>query len=166
MTHEVTPNSVEGIVVYVTDAFSAALSGKTDLYVRIRRGSDGFFLDWSDSTFKNSGWTTLDQLLTEQDAVLSQGTYEAILDLSVITNLDDPEDLIVIPSQTPGTDAVLPGPAELLVRGSEGANQIANAPTPWPPAPNSLLDRLANKDAGQGYNQSSDSLEAIRDRIG
>lgn len=34
--------------------------------VGIMRLRDGFFLDWSDSTFKNSGWTTKYRALAEQ----------------------------------------------------------------------------------------------------
>jgi hypothetical protein len=46
------------------------------------------------------------------------------------------------------------------------AQQIADAPTVWPPVAGSLLDRLTNADVSQTYDASTDSLEAIRNRIG
>jgi flagellar capping protein FliD len=49
---------------------------------------------------------------------------------------------------------------------TSAAEKIDTIPTDWPPTPGSLLDRLANKDGGQTYDQSRDSLEGIRDIIG
>ena len=45
------------------------------------------------------------------------------------------------------------------------ANKIDLAALSWPPATNSLIDRIANKDGGQTYDRSTDSLEAIRDEL-
>lgn len=47
-------------------------------------------------------------------------------------------------------------------------DKIDIAPTLGTPAvtSGSLLDRLANKGAGKTYNQATDSLEGIRDRLG
>ena len=39
----------------------------TGIDVRIFRPSDGFWWDWNDGTFKNAGWTTKEQALTEDD---------------------------------------------------------------------------------------------------
>lgn len=39
--------------------------------VALRRLSDGYYLDWNDNTFKNSGWTTKNASMTDQ----SNGDY-------------------------------------------------------------------------------------------
>lgn len=45
--------------------------------IRICRQSDGFFLDWSDDTFKTvAGVVTLDETLTAKDATNAPGIYE------------------------------------------------------------------------------------------
>ena len=44
--------------------------------IRICRHSDGFFLDWSDDTFKTvASVVTLDQVLVAKDAVNAPGLY-------------------------------------------------------------------------------------------
>lgn len=43
--------------------------------LRIRRNTDGYQYDWNDGTFKASGWTTLDGVATEPDAVNDPGAY-------------------------------------------------------------------------------------------
>ena len=59
--------------------------------------------------------------------------------------------------------------AELTNDLAEGARDQANkidlAALSWPPASNSLVDRIANKDGSQTYDKSTDSLEAIRDYL-
>ncbi len=110
----ITTGTVEPIQILAADVLGAPLPGKTDLFVRVRRDSDGFYLDWADLVFKAAGWTTRDQLLTEQDAVLAPGLYAVTGGLDTATFTDDP-DLLIISLQTPGTDAVLPTPAELKV---------------------------------------------------
>lgn len=42
-------------------------SGVTAIAVGICRLSDGYWLDWSDATFKNTGWVTQYQALTEDE---------------------------------------------------------------------------------------------------
>jgi len=43
--------------------------------LRIKRRSDGFYLDFFDNTFKAAGWTTLNVTMTELDATNAQGIY-------------------------------------------------------------------------------------------
>lgn len=109
--------AVEPVQVYVQDAAGDALPGLTDLYLRIRRDSDGKFLDWNDSTFKSAGWTTLDLPLTEADAALAPGIYEVPggVDTGSWTNANPDDNYLVYPLQSPGTNARLPGPGELKV---------------------------------------------------
>ncbi len=113
-TH-VQTGAVEPIQVYIVDAAGQSLTGLTDLYVRVRRFSDGFYLDWNDDTFKSSGWTTLDQLLSEVDATNLPGVYEVSggFDTSAITNPSADDTYTVYPLQTPGTNAKVPSPAEI-----------------------------------------------------
>jgi hypothetical protein len=47
----------------------------------------------------------------------------------------------------------------------EQAKKIDVAAVSWPPASNSLIDRITNKDGSQTYDKSTDSLEAIRDYL-
>ena len=107
----------EPIQVFTVDDSAAPLTGLTDLFVKIRRNSDGQYLDWFDQTFKVVGWTTLNQVLSEVDATNSPGVYEVTggLDTSALTNSSPDDVYIVVPLQTPGTNARLPGPGEIKV---------------------------------------------------
>lgn len=86
-------------------------TGLADLFVRLQRESDGFFLDWADLTFKSSLWTTKEKILTQVDATNLPGLYEVVgrLDFSAITNKVANDDYTIFPLQTPGTNARLPG---------------------------------------------------------
>ena len=109
--------TTEPIRVYAVDGNSAPLTGLTDLYVRIERASDGFLFDWNDLTFKGSGWTTLNQLLTEADATNLPGVYDVTggFDTSTVTNLATDDRYTVYALQTPGTNARLPVPVSFDV---------------------------------------------------
>lgn len=92
-------------------------TGLGDLFVRVQRYSDSWFLDWADMTFKASGWTTLDKPLTEVDAVNAPGLYRVTggLDTSAITNHTVGDTFVVTPRQSPPGSAVLPAPSELRI---------------------------------------------------
>lgn len=109
--------TVEPIQLFVINDEGDPLTGKTDLFIRLRRESDGGYLDWVDNTFKAVGWTTRDQPLTEIDVTLAAGFYEVPNGLDTSVNIVEfkDQDLTVIPLQTPGIDAVLPVPEELKV---------------------------------------------------
>ena len=53
--------------------------------ILIRRVSDNFIYDWSDSAFKSSGWTTKSQDMAEVDASNFAGVYDAALDVGAFT---------------------------------------------------------------------------------
>lgn len=72
---QVQTGGTEIIEILAIDVYGAALTGLTDLKIDIRRKSDGKLLDFNDSTFKSSGWTTRQQVLTETDAVNEAGWY-------------------------------------------------------------------------------------------
>lgn len=66
---EIEYGDVEPIVV------NTFITGHT-VSIRIFRHSDGFFLDWSDDTFKTAGAVvTISQPLVEQDSVNAPGIY-------------------------------------------------------------------------------------------
>ena len=113
----ITSRTIEPIQIPATDNTGAPLTGKTDLFVRVRRESDGEYLDFADGFFKAAGWTTRDAVLAESDATLAPGLYERVGGLDTRTNPAEftDEDLTIISLQTPGTDAVLPGPFEVKV---------------------------------------------------
>jgi len=108
--------AVEPIQLFVVDVAGAPLTGLADIYVRARR-EDGKYLDWADMTFKASGWTTLNKILAEADAINAPGLYLATggLDTSAITNPITDDYYSIIPLQTPGTNAQLPGPSQIAV---------------------------------------------------
>lgn len=51
-------------VYTIVDSLGAHVSGQT-VALRIQRASDGYFYDFADSTFKNSGWTNKTVNLSE-----------------------------------------------------------------------------------------------------
>lgn len=109
-------SDVEPIVI------NTFIAGQT-VTIRICRNSDGFFLDWSDDTFKAVGSvTTLDQALMEKDAINAPGIYVLSsvnhptgLDTSILSVLDPSvdESLVVIPNVTGPPRNVAPGEIKL-----------------------------------------------------
>lgn len=73
----------EPIVVLIVDKDGNELTGLTNIKIKIRRASDGFYLDWSDNTFKASP-TQLLEALSEISATFSPGEYH----LSTVTHVD------------------------------------------------------------------------------
>lgn len=106
--------ATERIEVLCLDATRAPVTGKTDIYIQIRRVSDGFFYDFFDDTFKSTGWTDRLQQLTETDATNDAGNYHYDWDTSDIFNETDDDTYQVRALQTPGTDvANLPQTGEI-----------------------------------------------------
>lgn len=117
MAVRIQTGDTEPIYVEFRDITGAQLTGATDLFVRLFRDSDGQFFDWADLTFKASGHTTIDRGLTEVNATNAPGLYQVTggFDTSTITNITADDTYLVVPLQTPGTNAVLPEPSELKV---------------------------------------------------
>lgn len=182
MSVRIQTGDIEPILLYVAGRDGKPLLGATDIYVTIRRVSDGYYLDWDDYTFKNAGWVELNRLSPEIDATNSPGMYEVIggLNTASITNPSPDDTLSVLPKQTPGVNALLPPPGEIKVGQwvdnvdspssdiKAQADKIDIAATIGPAAvtSGSLLDRIANKDVSKTFSQLTDSLEGIRDRSG
>lgn len=124
MTERIRTGNTEPIDVYVTNRRSEPLTGLTSIYIRIRRVSDGYYYDWNDDTFKNTGWTTLDQVLTEVDATNFPGLYSLSggWDTSAITNPAADDDYQILTLESPADEAVLPGP--MLIRVGQWVDQI------------------------------------------
>ena len=151
-TERVRTGDIEPIEVYVTNRRSEPLTGLTSVYVRIRRVSDGYYLDWNDSTFKNVGWTTLDKLTSEVDATNFPGLYEVTggLDTSAITNPAADDDYQVLPLENPVDEAVLPSPG--LIRIGRWVDQID---TIWDKLPtNNIMGSAVKSD-------KDDEIDAI-----
>ena len=64
------------------DASGNAISGSTDLTMKIKRDVDDYFYDFDDSSFKASGWVSISSQLSEPDATNMPGEYEASVDVS------------------------------------------------------------------------------------
>jgi hypothetical protein len=124
MSERIRTGNVEPIEVYITNRRFEPLTGLTSIYVRIRRVSDGYYFDWNDSTFKNTGWTTLDKITTEVDATNFPGLYKVTggLDTSAITNPTADDDYQVLTLENPADEAVVPMPA--LLRVGQWVDQI------------------------------------------
>lgn len=160
---EIEYNDVEPIVI------STFLAGQT-VTIRICRTSDGFFLDWSDDTFKSVGSvTTLNQALAAKDAVNAPGIYELAsvnhpngLDTSILSPLNTSVDdtYIVIPNVIGPPRDVTPGEIRVkcLVDGVLNRKTVASevraklvgdvvldpAPTPCPAVEATYKDAAGN----------------------
>lgn len=117
MAVRIQTGDLEPIYVEFRDVAGGQLTGATDLFVRLFRDSDSEFFDWSDLTFKSSGHTTLDQILTEVDGTNAPGVYRVTggFNTATITNITDDDTYFVVALQTPGTNALIPEPSELKV---------------------------------------------------
>jgi len=114
--HEIEYGDVEPIIV------NTFIAGQT-VTIRIFRVSDGGFLDWSDDTFKPVGAvTTLNQTLTETDAVNAAGIYTLAsvnhplgLDTSILSTLNPAVDdeYVVIPTVTGPPRTIAPSTLRL-----------------------------------------------------
>lgn len=71
---QITHGDTEPIGVYIVDSSRNLLTGLTNIKMRVRRLSDDYHLDWSDSTFKASPSQAL-VALTEIDGTNSPGEY-------------------------------------------------------------------------------------------
>lgn len=68
---------IEPIVVRVEDATGEALTGKTDIKVKIRRLSNDNYFDWDDNTFKDPALVVqLLETLDEVSSTYSPGMYQ------------------------------------------------------------------------------------------
>jgi hypothetical protein len=103
----------EPLVALIVDANGDELTGKSDIKVKIRRLSDGYYFDWSDNTFKSGATVTqLLQALLEVNTTYSPGEYylntvdhSGGFDTSKIVNANDDDVYFVTAIQDGGTDA-------------------------------------------------------------
>lgn len=101
----------------VQNAALAPLTGKTDILVSVRKIPGDYFLDWSDMTFKASGWTTRLAQMTEVDSTLSPGDYRKDFDTADLDPVN--ATFAVTIEQSPGTDAAnLPQKAHIRMIGA------------------------------------------------
>ncbi len=69
----------------LVDSAKALLTGLSDVYLRIMRQSDDYYLDFGDMTFKASPGTAT-VAMSEVDATNLAGVYRYVFDLSSVTN--------------------------------------------------------------------------------
>lgn len=77
--HIVSPRQVVPLFLTVSKSSTGGVTGLSPV-VELRRTSDGYYLDFSDSVFKASGWTTKQGLLTE----IGGGCYQRLVDFGAI----------------------------------------------------------------------------------
>lgn len=62
---------------YISDDTDTPITaGGAYTSIRVRRSSDGYILDWNDSTFKNTGWTAISGTFTDMNVTYFPGYYE------------------------------------------------------------------------------------------
>jgi len=59
------------------------------MLVAVRRLSDNYYLDFDDTTFKSSGWTTRQVAMTEVSISVAPGLYQYVLDTSDLGAVGD-----------------------------------------------------------------------------
>lgn len=106
---------------------TGGLTGLSPVY-RLRRKSDGFYLDFADSTFKSSGWTTKEKAMAENAA--HAGIYSDSLNPTAL-NLADGF-VGIIEYRVPGANAFI-GLEPLIIRteGSGGGGGGATVAQIW-----------------------------------
>lgn len=97
-------DSTERTEILALDEDSQPITGLTDLLLSIRRISDEYYYDFDDDTFKNSGWTTRQEALSEIDSTNSPGEYYYDFDTSAITNATANDTYELRVDQDPGED--------------------------------------------------------------
>ncbi len=169
MTVRIQTGGVLPIAILAVTKSGAPLTGATDLFIRVFRRSDNFFIDWADNTFKASGHTTINQILAEVDATNAAGVYEFAgdWDTSTIVSPVADDSYVIYPLQTPGTNAVLPGPADVLT--GEFVDDIDAAITSRSTQADILSDATpfagANVDAAISSRSSQASQDLLLDAI-
>jgi hypothetical protein len=81
-TSHIQNGQTERIEVLALDAAGNPITGLSDVLLTIRRISDDYYLDFNDNTFKASGWTTRQKVMTELDATNDAGIYYYDFDTS------------------------------------------------------------------------------------
>jgi len=74
-TTRIQNGQTEQIEVLALDSSGNPLAGLSDVYLRIRRISDGWFLDFADNTFKASGHVQPEVTMAEVDGTNDPGKY-------------------------------------------------------------------------------------------
>lgn len=126
-TSWVQTSQTEPIVVVALDSLKSPVLGLTNLKIFIQRRSDGYYLDWSDNTFKAIGSVVQkEEVLSEADSSDNPGVYElntashvSGLDTSIITNFTSYDVLTVKAFQDGAPQSVdnMPQFGELKVGG-------------------------------------------------
>lgn len=98
----------EHVIVLITDYSGEPLPGKNDIVLRVRRVSDGYYLDWSDNFFKEeSSVITQQAVLLESEPNLSPGQYQLStgFNTSFYNNVTNDDTYILTAYQAGASDA-------------------------------------------------------------
>lgn len=87
--------ATERIFTTVLHADGSSYTGLTDVVIEILQRSTGKYFDFSDSTFKSSGWVTRQQVMIELDATNSPGVYYYDFDTTGFSAAYTEEDYLV-----------------------------------------------------------------------
>ena len=74
-TTRIQNGQTERIEALILDKSGNPVTGLSNVLLTIRRTSDDYRLDFFDNTFKASGWTTRQKVMTELDATNDAGVY-------------------------------------------------------------------------------------------
>ncbi len=85
-TTRIQNGNTERIVAVAINDSGYFVTGLTDVLLKIRRDSDNKYLDFSDNTFKASGWVSLTQQMAELDAANYPGRYSYDFDTTGFTD--------------------------------------------------------------------------------
>lgn len=119
MSTRIPTGATEPIVTYAVTTRGIPITGLTDIYLKVQRLSDYWFLDWSDWTFKAAGHVSIDHIMAEADSLRLPGVYRLAgnFPTASLTNALPSDSYLFRVFQSPGTNAHLPGPAQLDVGG-------------------------------------------------
>jgi hypothetical protein len=152
--------ATESIQAAILDENNLAITGLSDIVVSIRRISDDFFYDFSDDTFKTSGWTTKEQTLSEVDATDAPGEYAYSWDTSAITN-ETANDTYVIKVEQSPLDAARNVPQYGEIKAGQYVDYIDASINGVPAATDTTLSSAHGSGSWEGTPSAAEMAAAV-----
>lgn len=106
-------NEDERLLAVIHDSAGDLITGSGSLDLTIYREYDGYYYDFSDSTFKASGWTSSSTAMTELDATGNAGVYYYDWDASAVGTIGSQRDYIFRAELSTSIDSPLIGRLKL-----------------------------------------------------
>jgi len=119
----------ERIWANVVDDSGNPLTGLSNVYIYIQRKSDKYWFDFDDNTFKNSAWTSVYYVMSENDATNNPGGYYYDFDTSAITNLVNDDTYYIVITCSSASNSPLYGEIKVGDFVDNIDSQISNLPT-------------------------------------